>query len=118
MKRTVLIAILSMLSVSAYAETFKCQSGNYWSEKGTIVVTATINQDGQTGTIKVAGVTHQAAYRVAGLNRRWDWGVNDDSYIYAFVIKPDHSAYYLDFSLADESGYVKASQFFKCRAVG
>lgn len=109
-----LIALILLVG-AANAETFRCQSGTYWSDTKKVIVTATINEDGITGTIKVAGVTHKAAYRVAGLNRRWNFEPSGNTYLYAFVIRPDGTAYYLDFSTADENGYAEATQYFYCR---
>ena len=113
MRYTALILIL--LAGAANAETFKCQSGSLWFAKGKIVVVATINEDGATGTIKVAGVTHKAVYGVEGFNRRWDFGWAGDSHTYAFVIKADGMGVYYDFSKADEDGRASASQIFACK---
>lgn len=110
--------ILVLLAVAANADTFRCQSGDYWSEKGEIVVLATTHSDGDKGTISAAGVTHVAKYRVAGLDRRWDFDPRDDGiYNYAFVIQPNGSAYHLDFSAVDVGEHVNATQFFICKQV-
>ena len=108
--------ILILLVGSANAETFKCKPGTYWDSSKKIVVTATINEDGITGTIKVAGVTHDADYRVQGFDRRWNFGLQDDNtYNYAFVLKPDGIAAYYDFSRAEAGETVMGSQVFFCK---
>jgi hypothetical protein len=114
MRYTALILIL--LAGTANAETFKCRAGSYWEAGGKIVVTTTINEDGETGTINVAGVTHQATYQVQGFDRRWDFGLQDDgSYNYAFVLKPDGTAIYYDFSNAEAGEIISGSQVFSCK---
>lgn len=118
MKAIALTLFVTLLSTSAYAETFNCQNGLYWSDSGEIVIVATINEDGYTGKIKVAGTTQSTSYEVVGVNRRWDWPTKGQKYLYAFVIKPDNGAYFLDFTMADENGISKATQFFNCRPAG
>ena len=43
--------ILFMLAGTANAETFKCKAGGIWLADAPVVVVATINEDGKTGTI-------------------------------------------------------------------
>ena len=107
--------ILILFAGTANAETFKCKSGTYW-DSSKIVVIATINEDGETGTIKVAGVTHQAKYHVKGFDRRWDFGLQDDgTFDYAFVLKPGGLAHYYDFSSAEASETLSHRQVFFCK---
>jgi hypothetical protein len=87
-----------------------------WSSSGKTVVIASINEEGNTGSIKVAGVTHQAKYQVKGFDRRWDFGLSDDfTYDYMFLITPDNQGLYYDFSVSKD-GTAKPSQIFVCRA--
>jgi TPR repeat protein len=67
------------------------------------------------GEVAVAGVTHPAQFRVAGLQRRWDFGYYErrDAHPYAFVIKPDGTGLYYDFSTSSD-GTATASGVFKC----
>lgn len=119
MKRTWIgvAGLVSLLFARAgWAETFQCQGGGFWMDGEKIVVIASVNPDGKTGTIKVAGVTHQAVYRVQGFDRRWDFGLEDDnSYSYAFVLRPDGAAVYFDFSGVDTGESARGSQVFNCR---
>lgn len=107
--------ILILLAGTANAETFKCKSGTYW-DSSKIVVIATINEDGESGTIKVAGVTYQARYKVKGFDRRWDFGLQDDgTFDYAFILKPGGNATYYDFSSAESGESVSGRQVFFCK---
>ena len=51
------------------------------------------NQPEGRGKVAVAGVVHEAVFRVQGVSRRWDWSTYDD----AIVIGPDGSAAYYNF---------------------
>jgi hypothetical protein len=110
------VVLSLLLAQVAGAETFKCQAGILWDDGAKVVVVASINEDGKTGAIKVAGVTHQAQYRVQGFDRRWDFGLQDDgSFDYAFVLRPDGAAVYFDFSGVDLGESARGSQVFNCR---
>lgn len=67
------------------------------------------------GEVSVAGVTHLAWFKVAGLNRRWDFDYNErrETFRYALIIEPDGSGRYYNFSNSSD-GSAKASQLFKC----
>lgn len=114
MRYAVLMSFL--LAGTANAEAFNCQAGRFWKDNAKIVVVATIDEGGEFGTIKVAGVTHQARYRVEGFDRRWDFGLQDDNtFSYAFVLKPDGLAVYYDFSGVGAGEEVRGSQTFNCK---
>ena len=107
--------ILILLAGTANAETFKCKSGTYW-DSSKVVVIATINEDGESGTIKVAGVTHQAKYSVDGFDRRWNFGLQDDlTFDFAFVMEPSGVARYYDFSRSEAGEIVTNRQVFFCK---
>jgi len=108
--------ILILFVGTANAETFKCQAGTYWSSGDKVVVIATINEDGVTGTIKVAGTSYDAKYQVNGFDRRWDFDLADDfTYNYAFLMKASGNATYYDFSDSEFGETVQGSQSFFCR---
>lgn len=68
-----------------------------------------------TGEVTAAGKTHEAEFRVSGINRRWDWGWSTGAYRYSFVVEPDGTGLYYDFALDDDDdGFVAASSSFKC----
>ena len=68
------------------------------------------------GMVFVAGTAHAAQFRVAGLDRRWDFDYNEGrgAFRYAFVIEPDGTGAYYDFSTSDD-GTAKAKQIFRCQ---
>lgn len=51
-------------------------------------------------------------YRRTGLEHRWDWGPNETDY--AFVIQPDGTGLYYDFSSVPYGKSTKASEVYKC----
>ena len=67
----------------------------------------------EIGKVSVAGTIHPAFFRIAGLNRRWDFGYGWDGYPYAFVIKPDGTGLYYDFSTSSD-GTAEARDVFEC----
>ena len=52
-----------------------------------------------------------ASYRRTGLNHRWDWGPNTE---YSFIIKPDGTGLYYDFSTVGKGESTKADDVFEC----
>jgi len=81
-----------------------------------ILVTATVEAGRKKGNISVAGVTHAAAFEVAGFDRRWDFGLLPNrSYRYAFIIRPNGDAAYFDFG---KDAKAKPSNFMTCRQIG
>ena len=53
-----------------------------------------------------------ALYRRRGLERRWDWGPRLE---YAFVITPDNTGLYFDFSSVPEGETTTPREVYKCR---
>jgi hypothetical protein len=53
-----------------------------------------------------------AYYHRTGLEHRWDWGPNGADY--AFVIKPDGTGLYYDFSSVPYGENTKASDVYQC----
>jgi len=68
-------------------------------------------EDHGFGEVSIAGVTHQAYFQVTGFDRRWDFGEGPK---YAFIIKPDGSGLYYDFSDVEDGGKTGSSQHFNC----
>lgn len=55
--------------------------------------------DAGTGTVEIAGQLKVAEFKLAGLDRRWDWGWDEGKgYDYSIVMGPDGKARYFDFS--------------------
>jgi hypothetical protein len=93
-------------------ETWECQENSYgqWTN---ILVQAQVIKGSTEGTIHVAGVTHRTTFDVKGFKRRWDFGLSDEgTYKFAFVVKPNGTASYYDFSLESQSG---PSMILHCR---
>lgn len=51
-------------------------------------------------------------YRREGINQRWDWGPTNVEF--AFIIKPDGTGFYYDFSASFEGVPVKAKDVYEC----
>ena len=60
------------------------------------------------GEVVVAESSQKARFQIRGFNRRWDFG---SEYKYAFIIQPNKSGAYYDFTTATK---VKPSQLFMC----
>jgi len=52
------------------------------------------------------------SYQRQGLNRRWDWGSKGASY--AFIIEPDNTGQYYDFSSVPAGESTKSRESYKC----
>jgi len=50
-------------------------------------------------------------YARKGINHRWDWGANGD---FAFIIKPDGTGLFYDFSSVKSGEKTKADDVYKC----
>lgn len=62
-----------------------------WSCEGEITLTSSCTPNGICyGSMKVGDYpAKNTRFEIAGIERRWDWALNDDGrYDYAFVIKP------------------------------
>jgi hypothetical protein len=51
-------------------------------------------------------------YRRSGINHRWDWGPHTTEY--AFIIKPDGTGLYYDFSSVQAGKSATASEVYRC----
>lgn len=51
------------------------------------------------------------SYRRKGVNQRWDWGPNGE---FAFVLKPDGTGMFYDFSNAPQGETISANDVYKC----
>ena len=95
-------------------ESWVCKDA--YSEFWTTIVTAEVLESRSSGLIKVAGITYDAHFQVKGFNRRWDFGlVEDGSYDYAFVIKPNGDGSYYDFSSTNTGKTINPSQLLTCQ---
>jgi len=112
--------ILILLAGVANAQesiVFECQSGSNWKPDGEVVLEASIVPNTGYGLIQFAGADHLAVYELQGFNHRWDFGKNaeDNGTNYAFIIKPDGTGLYVDFSSSAEGEKTQASQAYICK---
>lgn len=93
-------------------ERWACTPGvdRYNGEKDNLWLTAS----GSRGQVLFGGVTEIAYYELAGLERKWHWGLRDGSYDYTLNLRPDDIAFYFDFSSKEST---KSSATFKCAKV-
>ena len=99
---------------SATTEEWRCFStSDFFRENVLVRLTREMKRgvDLGSGEVSVAGVTHDARFEVAGIDRRWDFGGDMQ---YAFVIQPDGSGAYYDFSTVEDGGRTGPSQQFGC----
>ena len=73
----------------------------------------------KVGDIHVAGQEYRAIFAVEGFNRIWFFGPQesleeDKTPVFKFLINPDGSGYYYDFSDVGEGEATTPSQTFKC----
>ena len=67
------------------------------------------------GKVIAAGQSNDAYFTIEGLNRRWDWPTGGDKGLkYTFVIQPDGSAAYYDFTKVEDGGTTSPSQVYEC----
>ena len=100
----------------AAKEMWRCFAmSDYNKTTALFTLTRVRSGSGEFGDVSVAGTTYSASFRIAGLNRRWNFGHDEsgDGYPYAFVIKPDGTGLYYDFSTSSD-GTAKASDLFNC----
>ena len=59
-----------------------------------------------------------ASYERAGLLHRWDWGWNENRqvHLYSFLMKPDGTGLYYNFSSATAGHKEKADDIFTCQS--
>jgi hypothetical protein len=56
-------------------------------------------------------------YHRDGINHRWNWGTHkydSSAYAYAFIIKPNNTGHYVDFSSVKPGTTIETTQLFKC----
>lgn len=104
-------AMATAVAQEAPEEIWQCQASLFWEQNGTILVVAIVDKGRRSGSIKVAGVTHSAIFKVEGFDRRWDFG----GYEYAFVVEPDGTGLYYDFTRVGPGESVKPRQRYVCR---
>lgn len=86
------------------------------SDKGTLVefgLFSNADLNGAGFILYDGGYTGELTkYRREGINNRWDWGPNGVDY--AFIIKPDGTGFYYDFSSTVEGVTIKSKDVYEC----
>jgi hypothetical protein len=112
-KRFVAVVLLATSAV-AHAnpvESWECK--DLLERSSSVLVTATVESGRDKGTISVSGIKHTTAFRVAGFNRRWDFGRSPGGgYQYAFIIEPNGDGQYYEFN---SDSTAKPRNFMRCR---
>jgi hypothetical protein len=64
--------------------------------------------------IKVFDERIKASFSMRGLNKRWDWGLDesDNTYNYAITLSPDMKASYYDFSTSTTGKSIPREEYF------
>lgn len=92
-------------------ETWRCFGGTDLSRTNVLLTLSRLEHGGE---VSVAGTTYSTQFEVRGLDRRWDFGLDDDgTFDYMFRIEPDGTGLYYDFSRSTD-GTAKPSQRFRC----
>ena len=67
-------------------ETWRCFDATDFNRTNGLLTLSRLENGGE---VSIAGTTHPAAFEVEGLNRRWDFGLDDDgTFDYMFLIEP------------------------------
>ena len=108
MTRFLAILALLLFSGQVFGTTFDCREifaaafSELTGEESPVLVTATINADGETGSIEVADRKFKATYQVEGLDRTWRFfTAKGQEHGYLFLIQPDGTAGYYDHEISD-----------------
>ena len=81
---------------------------------GNIVLEADWDAEYFNGSIQLDGLPKQSTdARIDGLDRRWNWGINDDGhYQFSFVINPNKTGLY--FAFGNSKTAKPKSHFWDC----
>ncbi len=110
--RAVIFAGLLLLATSASAqyEAWNCQSGSDRTDNGAVLLSLTVNDDGDTGEIFVVGTVYDAEFGIRGFDRWWSFA-DDSGGSYAFRIEPSGEGYY---NVLSDSGAATLEQSYLC----
>ena len=94
---------LLFLAGAVFGKTFECTEAfatafeAFTDEKALVLVVATVNADGKTGTIEVSDRIFKTEYQVEGFDRAWRFFTDESQeYGYLFLIQPDGTGAYYD----------------------
>jgi hypothetical protein len=97
-------------------QTWACRSGDTFVPSGSsVIIRAKRFSEPSRGSVKVDNIERPASFSYRGLDKRWDFGLNDkDTYDYAVIIFPDGMGAYYDFSATSPTTIVKPSLVLRC----
>ena len=87
-------------------ELWRCKDNEYSED---VIITASRN--GLVGKIDIAGIVQWARFSVEGFDRRWDFEPDGLRFKFSFIIEPDGTGRYYDFTQHERS---RASQLYHC----
>ena len=71
------------------------------------------------GYLEYAGVSFPALFKLDGLSLRWNWELDqDDMWDYSFVVKPDGTGLFYDFSGVEKGDSTRATDLYTCKSAG
>ncbi len=110
--RAVIFAGLLLLETGASAqyEAWNCQSGSGRSENSDVLLSVTVNDDGDTGEIFVVGTVYDAQFGIRGFDRWWSF-TDDSGGSYTFRIEPNGEGYY---NVLSDDGAATVEQSYLC----
>jgi len=110
---SLIIIFLSTAAKAHVIETWECKEARDPSWR--VVVYADVLDKKDSGRIRVAGIVHNAYFRVQGFNRRWDFGESmDGTFDYAFLIKPTGEGTYYEFRDSVPGQSVEPTHILNC----
>ena len=113
------ILVQAQESSGTTTEKWRCFDKFDFDKKTALVKLTRVTKDGEKsgfGEVLVAGVTYKALFKVKGLDRRWDFGLETRTglHSYAFLITPNGGGAYYDFSGVEYGVETKPKQGFNC----
>ena len=71
------------------------------------------------GRVELSGIAHRALYSVSGLSREWAFGrgFGSENFSYAFIIHPDGTGVYYDFTGLKEGEKTTPRGLYQCEIV-
>ena len=118
-------SIGALQAVTTASETWKCYDMVARDRSDPLVVlNGSLRMDSDNpnvgpGTVQLLGlVEHDARFGIAGLNRRWDFSVDEGAYDFAIVIEPNGDGSYYDFSAVPSGERTRPQQRYSCERAG
>ena len=85
-----------------------------YSDRNKTTILTLTRFDNGTGAVDAGGPTTYTEFRMAGLNRRWNWEEQGRGWRYSIILTLERTARYYDFSGVDSGEKTKPQEIFKC----